>query len=82
MTAQATPLQTATMCGQILVNVFQTIAILGMMTVAWPEIFQTTSKSFKAWRVKLHGITEKKRTEEGWLDPEVATGVVHSLIPY
>ncbi|CAK9068408.1 unnamed protein product [Durusdinium trenchii] len=57
MTAQATPLQTATMCGQILVNVFQTIAILGMMTVAWPEIFQTTSKSFKVFLLDLESFS-------------------------
>eukprot|EP00913_Durusdinium_trenchii_P019885 g18692.t1 len=45
------------MCGQILVNVFQTIAILGMMTVAWPEIFQTTSKSFKVFLLDLESFS-------------------------
>ncbi|CAK9021690.1 Retrovirus-related Pol polyprotein from transposon TNT 1-94 [Includes: Protease [Durusdinium trenchii] len=49
MTAQASPFQAATMCANILVNVFQTIAILGMMTVAWPQIFQATTERFQVF---------------------------------
>ena len=53
MTAQATPLQTVCMGLNISVNVFQTVAILGMMTVAWPEVFQTTTENFQVFLLDL-----------------------------
>ena len=64
MTAQASPFQAATMCANILVNVFQTIAILGMMTVAWPQIFQATTERFQAASFLFHDSFPLRATNE------------------